>query len=50
MPLCPFPTMATYQGPGDVTKAENWSCQPNRKLLEIGEAGADAGMSVQKQE
>ena len=50
MPLCPFPTMATYRGQGDVTTAENWSCQPNRKLLEVGKAGSDAGLTAAKQE
>jgi feruloyl esterase len=44
MPLCPFPTMAVYKGHGDVAKAENWNCQPNRKLLEVGKAGRDAGL------
>ena len=34
MPLCPFPTQATYSGKGDVNEAANWSCAPNRKLLE----------------
>jgi feruloyl esterase len=45
MPLCPFPTMASYKGQGDVAKAENWSCRPNRKLLELGKAGMDAGLT-----
>jgi hypothetical protein len=42
--------MASYKGQGDVTKAENWSCQPNRKLLEVGKAGMDAGLGPAKQE
>ena len=46
MPLCPFPTMATYKGAGDVAKAENWSCQPNRKMRDFGQAGRDAGFSA----
>jgi feruloyl esterase len=50
MPLCPFPTMATYKGQGDVAKAENWSCRSNRKLLEVGKAGRDAGLAAAKQE
>ena len=50
MPLCPFPTAATYKGQGDVDSAENWSCLPNQELLEVGKAGADAGLTVQKQE
>lgn len=50
MPLCPFPTMATYKGQGDMTKAESWSCQPNRKLLEVGKAGVSAGLTPGKQE
>ena len=50
MPLCSFPTMATYKGQGDTNNAENWSCQPNRKMLEIGKAGIDAGLTPAKQE
>jgi feruloyl esterase len=26
-PLCPYPTVATYNGSGDVNKAENFSCK-----------------------
>lgn len=43
MPLCPFPTQATYTGSGDVNSAANWSCAPNRKLLRIGSDGVKAG-------
>jgi feruloyl esterase len=50
MPLCPFPTMATYRGQGDVDKAENWSCRSNRKMLEAGKAGIDAGLEAVGQE
>ncbi|HEX4505922.1 MAG TPA: tannase/feruloyl esterase family alpha/beta hydrolase [Alphaproteobacteria bacterium] len=50
MPLCPFPAMATYKGQGEVTKAENWSCQPNRTLLKVGKAGIDAGTAPAKRE
>jgi len=25
-PLCPFPSVAQYQGSGDVNEAENWGC------------------------
>jgi hypothetical protein len=50
MPLCPFPSRTTDKGQGDVTKAENWSCEPNRKLLETGKAGLNAGLAGEKQE
>ncbi len=43
MPLCPFPTQASYSGSGDVTSAANWSCTPNQKLLDVGTNGVQAG-------
>lgn len=43
MPLCAFPTEATYAGTGDVNSAANWSCKPNRRLLQVGPNGAEAG-------
>jgi feruloyl esterase len=48
MPLCPFPSAATYKGQGDVNDASNWNCSPNRKMLEVGKAGAEAGLTAQK--
>jgi feruloyl esterase len=44
MPLCPFPTQATYVGEGDVNAMESWSCAPNELLLRVGENGAAAGL------
>lgn len=44
MPLCPFPTQATYAGEGDVNAADSWSCAPNELLLHVGENGAAAGL------
>ena len=44
MPLCPFPTQASYKGSGGVMNAQAWACTPNRKLLEIGESGRTAGL------
>ncbi|HET7826331.1 MAG TPA: tannase/feruloyl esterase family alpha/beta hydrolase [Anaeromyxobacter sp.] len=44
MPLCPFPTQATYDGKGDPTKAASWSCRPNGKLLRVGPNGVQAGL------
>jgi feruloyl esterase len=48
MPLCPFPAAAVYKGQGDVNDAANWSCSPNRKMLEVGKGGAEAGLTAQK--
>lgn len=45
MPLCPYPTQATYDGAGDVNAAGSWSCAPNRRLLETGPNGAQAGLA-----
>ena len=44
MPLCPFPTQASFDGRGDVYKAAGWSCRPNRKLLQTSGAGLAAGL------
>ncbi len=44
MPLCPYPTEATYAGSGDVTSAANWSCSPNERLLQVGPNGVHAGL------
>jgi feruloyl esterase len=44
MPLCTFPTQATYRGSGNVNDAANWSCVPNERMLEIGTEGAQAGV------
>jgi len=48
MPLCPFPTMATYKGQGDMARAENWSCQPNEKLGDLPHLAK--GLKAGKQE
>jgi feruloyl esterase len=48
MPLCPFPAAAAYKGQGDVDDAANWSCSANRKMLEVGKAGTDAGLTAAK--
>jgi feruloyl esterase len=48
MPLCPFPAAATYKGQGDVNDAANWSCSANRKMLEVGKSGLDAGLTARK--
>ena len=45
MPLCPFPTEASYSGSGDVNSAANWSCTPNQRLLQEGPNGVQAGAS-----
>lgn len=44
MPLCPYPTQATYDGAGDVNAAGSWSCAPNEQLLQVGPNGAQAGL------
>ncbi len=44
MPLCRFPTQASYTGAGDVNDAANWSCTPNEHLLEVGPNGVNAGL------
>ena len=43
MPLCPFPTQASYVG-GDVEVASSWSCAANPKMLDVGRDGALAGL------
>jgi len=45
MPLCPYPTQATYDGAGDVNAAGSWSCAPNQQLLQVGPNGAQAGLA-----
>ncbi len=45
MPLCPYPTQATFDGTGDVNAAASWSCAPNELLLKVGPNGAQAGLS-----
>ena len=44
MPLCPFPTQASYGG-GDVKAATSWSCAANTKMLGVGTDGTLAGLS-----
>jgi len=46
MPLCPYPTEATYAGAGDVASAANWSCSPNERLLQVGPNGTQAGLDA----
>jgi feruloyl esterase len=48
MPLCPFPAAAIYKGQGDVNDTANWSCSANRKMLEVGKTGIDAGLTAPK--
>ena len=45
MPLCPYPTQATFSGTGDVNAAASWSCAPNELLLKVGPNGEQAGLS-----
>ena len=47
MPLCAYPTEASYAGSGDVTQAAQWSCTPNRRLLQVGSNGVQAGAAGQ---
>ena len=44
MPLCPYPTQATYDGTRDVNAAASWNCAPNQQLLQVGPNGAQAGV------
>jgi len=46
MPLCPYPTQATYDGTGDVNAAGSWSCAPNERLLQVGPNGEQAGLTA----
>ena len=43
MPLCPFPTQASFSG-GDVKAAASWSCTANTKMLDVGLDGTLAGL------
>jgi len=45
MPLCPYPTQATYNGTGAVNAAASWSCTPNEQLLQVGPNGEQAGLT-----
>jgi feruloyl esterase len=45
MPLCAFPDQAQYSGSGNVNSAANWACAGNRRLLEVGPNGRQAGLS-----
>ena len=44
MPLCTFPGQGHYTGTGNVNDAANWTCSPNRRLLEAGPNGVEAGL------
>ncbi|MGR6465825.1 tannase/feruloyl esterase family alpha/beta hydrolase [Rhizobium sp. PAMB 3182] len=46
MPLCAYPTMAAYDGKGDVNDAASWSCTPNQKMLKVGSIGIAAGLTA----
>lgn len=46
MPLCSYPTQATYDGAGDINAAGSWSCAPNQKLLQVGPNGEQAGLAA----
>jgi tannase/feruloyl esterase len=45
MPLCKFPTQATFDGKGDVSSASSWSCKPNGKMRRLGPNGIQAGLA-----
>jgi tannase/feruloyl esterase len=45
MPLCAFPTQATFDGKGDPMSAASWSCRPNGKLRRVGPNGRQAGLT-----
>ncbi|VVB43688.1 Tannase and feruloyl esterase [Beijerinckiaceae bacterium RH AL1] len=47
MPLCPFPTQASYAG-GDVKAAASWSCKANTRMLDVGLDGRLAGLPAHK--
>lgn len=45
MPLCKFPTMARYNGRGNVKDGANWSCPAgDQSMLKLGESGRQAGV------
>jgi len=44
MPLCAFPEEAQFSGSGNVNSAANWTCTANRRLLEVGSNGRQAGL------
>ena len=50
MPLCAYPTEATYDGKGDLNNAASWSCAANARLLEVGPNGAQAGLNGSPQQ
>ena len=51
MPLCRFPAQARYSGTGNVNDGSNWSCsRRDRRLLQVGSNGVDAGLSTQDHE
>jgi len=45
MPLCPFPTQASYAGTGNVNAAASWTCKANQELLQVGPNGISAGLT-----
>ena len=47
MPLCPFPTQASYTS-GNVKLATSWTCTPNTKMLDVGYDGTLAGLTPPK--
>jgi hypothetical protein len=44
MPLCAFPEEAQFSGSGNVNSAANWTCTADRRLLEVGPNGRQAGL------
>ena len=44
MPLCAFPTEASYDRGGDVRNGSHWSCKANTRLLQIGASGRKMGL------
>jgi len=44
MPLCPFPAQAQYLGTGDVNSIASWACTANKRLLDVGPNGRQAGL------
>jgi len=44
MKLCPFPRQAVYGGRGEVNDSASWVCTDNRKMLDVGRNGIEAGL------
>jgi feruloyl esterase len=50
MPLCKFPEEAEYSGSGDPNSSANWTCTNNRRLLQVGPNGRQAGLKGARDE